>query len=125
MARTGKSGWFGKRFADSRVTALSRLRGSQRRRLNATTNSAENLEPRLLLAATGSPVALGSLDGSNGFRISSGSDDGVLGEDVENIGDMNGDGYDDLLITSPVGSWSGARAGVRDFREARRVLRDA
>ena len=45
---------------------------------------------------------LDSLDGANGFRVSSGDDDGTLGDDVSNIGDMNGDGYDDLLVTSPV-----------------------
>ena len=45
---------------------------------------------------------LSALNGSDGFRLVSGADDGVLGDEVQNIGDMNGDGYDDLLVTSPV-----------------------
>jgi len=102
MARTGTSGWFGKRFGDSRLPIQGRKRLAKRRRPLMTTGVAESLEARLLLAATVTPIALSSLDGSNGFRITSSSDDGVLGDDVENIGDMNGDGYDDLLITSPV-----------------------
>lgn len=111
MARTGTSGWFGKRFGDSRLPILGRKRLAKRRRPLMTTGVAESLEARLLLAATGSPIALSSLDGSNGFRITSSSVDGVLGDDVENIGDMNGDGYDDLLITSPVDDDRGQGVG--------------
>ncbi|NQV27136.1 MAG: FG-GAP repeat protein, partial [Rhodopirellula sp.] len=102
MARTGKSGWFRKR-SSAATTFNRRLKSSVKcRRRFTNARGVESLEIRLLLAATGSPIALDSLDGSNGFRIASGSEDGVLGDDVQNVGDMNGDGYDDLLITSPV-----------------------
>jgi hypothetical protein len=102
MARTGKSGWFGIRFNGSTILGAKAKLSAKRRRKQAMARPVEALEPRMLLAGTGSPVVLGALNGSDGFRITSGSDDGVLGDDVENIGDMNGDGYDDLLITSPV-----------------------
>ena len=102
MAWTGKSGWFGIRFNGSTILRAKAKTSAQRRRKHAMDRPVEGLEPRLLLTGVGSPVVLSALNGSDGFRLVSGSDDGVLGDDVQNIGDMNGDGYDDLLVTSPV-----------------------
>jgi hypothetical protein len=56
-------------------------------------------------------VSLGSLTGSNGFRI-----DGVLlgdgsGNDVAAAGDINGDGIDDLIIGASQADPNGANSG--------------
>jgi len=44
--------------------------------------------------------AAGMLDGSDGFYISGGTEDGEFGWDVLNAGDQNNDGRDDLAIAS-------------------------
>jgi hypothetical protein len=55
---------------------------------------------------------LSALDGTNGFRINGGSEDDGSGCSVASAGDVNGDGYDDLIIgadgAEPNGSGSGA-----------------
>ncbi len=55
-------------------------------------------------------MELFSLDGSNGFRLDGVS--GSLGSSVSNAGDVNGDGYDDLIVGAhdayPNGSSSGS-----------------
>lgn len=45
-----------------------------------------------------SSVDLSLLDGTDGFRIDGGTDVGGLGLSVSGLGDMNGDGIDDLII---------------------------
>lgn len=103
MAWTGKSGWFQKRFSVSKIPGSKPKPSAKRRRQRSNMpRPVEGLEPRLLLTGVDSPLALNVLDGSIGFRLVSGPDDGIVGDDVQNIGDMNGDGYDDLLVTSPV-----------------------
>ncbi|MBX9605384.1 MAG: hypothetical protein K2Y51_04125 [Gammaproteobacteria bacterium] len=44
-------------------------------------------------------VDLETLDGSTGLRIVGARDDGQLGKAFAGVGDVNGDGFDDLLIT--------------------------
>ena len=44
---------------------------------------------------------LAGLDGDNGFTIPGVASGNALGESVSSAGDVNGDGYDDLIIGAP------------------------
>ena len=60
---------------------------------------------------TGTPaVDLGSLDGTDGFRIAGGAGD-LVGRSVRSAGDVNGDGIADIIVGAP-GAESGADAYV-------------
>ncbi|MER2513928.1 MAG: hypothetical protein ABTQ25_16185 [Nitrosomonas ureae] len=52
------------------------------------------------------------LDGNNGFRLDGESSGDRLGFSVSNAGDVNGDGFDDLIVgaytANPNGQWSGS-----------------
>ena len=43
-------------------------------------------------------IGLSALDGSNGFRIDGENEGGEIGSSISSAGDINGDGYDDLII---------------------------
>ena len=47
-------------------------------------------------------LELSSLDGSNGFRINGSESLDLIGHSVSGAGDVNGDGYDDVIISSTV-----------------------
>lgn len=64
---------------------------------HSATAELESLEPRLLLSVT-NPLKLATLDRTNGFRIEGLAERDRLGNSVANAGDVNGDGYDDLII---------------------------
>lgn len=52
-------------------------------------------------------VDLGSLAANEGFRIDGAALTGLLGYSVASAGDVNGDGYDDLLIGAPFADFGG------------------
>ncbi len=49
-------------------------------------------------SATAGTFALSALDGSNGFKLSGAADNNRAGHAVSAAGDVNGDGFDDLII---------------------------
>jgi hypothetical protein len=57
-------------------------------------------------------IELSSLDGSNGFRLSGGALEDFSGSSVASAGDVNGDGFDDVIVgafgADPNGNNSGA-----------------
>jgi len=57
-------------------------------------------------------LALSNLDGNNGFRLDGVDARDVLGNSVSNAGDVNGDGFDDLIVgangADPNGDYSGS-----------------
>lgn len=46
-------------------------------------------------------LSVNDLDGSNGFRIDGTATDGFFGDAVASAGDVNGDGYSDIVVGSP------------------------
>ncbi|WP_419580315.1 beta strand repeat-containing protein [Stieleria magnilauensis] len=66
----------------------------------------EALEGRRLLAAT-NPLPLDSLDGSNGVRLIAAEADSRTGIAVSDVGDVNGDGRDDVVIGASLASPGG------------------
>jgi len=54
---------------------------------------------------------LSSLDGSNGFRLDGVSEDDFTGNSVSNAGDVNGDGFDDLIVGASRADMNGADSG--------------
>ncbi|GAB0056714.1 hypothetical protein SIID45300_01025 [Candidatus Magnetaquicoccaceae bacterium FCR-1] len=43
-------------------------------------------------------LSLASLDGNNGFRLDGNAEEGFAGKSVSGAGDVNGDGFDDLIV---------------------------
>ena len=79
----------------SRTPSNCRLACCRSRRLRL-----EPLEDRRLLAAT-HPFDLSTLDGTNGFRLDGIDAGDNSGYSVSSAGDVNGDGFDDLIIGAP------------------------
>ena len=55
-------------------------------------------------------IDLSALDGSNGFRLDGENQDDYSGR-ISSAGDVNGDGYDDLIIGAPGADPSGDDSG--------------
>ena len=76
-----------------------RALASRRRRLSEAATDAliQRLEDRTLLAAP-NPLDLSSLDGRTGFRLDGALASDFSGYSVSGAGDVNGDGFDDLIV---------------------------
>jgi hypothetical protein len=57
-------------------------------------------------------LGLSSLDGSNGFQISGEAAFDYSGISVSSAGDVNGDGFDDLIVGAPDADPNGTRSGA-------------
>ena len=57
-------------------------------------------------------INLSSLDGSNGFRLDGVNSGERLGFSVSNAGDVNGDGFDDVIIGAPLADPNGSESGA-------------
>ena len=66
----------------------------------------ERLEDRTLLTAP-HPFDLSTLDGSNGFRLDGIDTNDYSGGSVSTAGDVNGDGYADILVGAREGAAGG------------------
>jgi Ca2+-binding RTX toxin-like protein len=62
--------------------------------------------------ATGNAVDLWALNGSNGFQLSGDAASDFSGLAVSGAGDVNGDGYDDLLVGAPGADPNGLSSGA-------------
>lgn len=109
MAWTGKSGWFGSRFSSSKIPGIRPKPATNRRRQRSATPAAESLEDRLLLSGTGSVDLTGSdqIVELRGFPKAPG--------DIVSPGDINGDGFDDLVIGGGYVDVNGEQSAGRTF----------
>jgi hypothetical protein len=62
-------------------------------------------------AAFASSISLASLDASVGFRLNAGNAGDAFGGVVAAAGDVNGDGFDDVLVGAPKASYNSAGSG--------------
>jgi Ca2+-binding RTX toxin-like protein len=94
--------------SDKASRSLNRSRAIRRSRAVAV--RPQSLESRLLLSAP-HPLNLNTLDGANGFRIEGISPEDMAGSSLSAVGDINGDGFDDVILGAPQADIPTAEAG--------------
>jgi hypothetical protein len=72
----------------------------------------ERLEDRRVPALFSAQIALASLNGLNGFAATGAALGDQAGRTVAGLGDVNGDGLDDLLIGAPFADVAGSDSGA-------------
>ena len=83
-------------------TSTARLNGIRRRALNMAISAALIGGLSMSAQAQFPPVIeLGSLDGSDGFRLDGAAEGDGAGASVAGAGDINADGIDDLIVGAP------------------------
>jgi len=108
-------------FADSRSRSRqARVVRRARRRTELQSSSVaplrtELLETRTLLTAP-TPVSLGTLDGTNGFRITGEAPNENAGTSVAGVGDFDGDGFEDVVVSAPGRDVNGSDFGTVSLR---------
>ena len=58
-----------------------------------------------------SVLDLSSLNGNNGFRLDGTAEDDTLGQSIGSVGDLNGDGFDDVIVSDLGANPNGDRSG--------------
>ena len=74
-------------------------------------SSIEPLEARIA-PAFAAAVPLASLDGTNGFKLSGIADGDYAGRSVSEAGDVNGDGFGDLIVGASNANEGGTEGGA-------------
>ncbi len=82
-----------------RTSGRRNRRAGHRRTRGKRVLAAEQLERRALLAVV---IDLGEMDPADGFELNSAVPQDRAGLSVSGAGDVNGDGFDDLLVGAPV-----------------------
>jgi hypothetical protein len=60
----------------------------------------------------GSSIALGTIDGNNGFQLDGKTVDDEFGRAVSSAGDVNGDGFDDVIVGARYADPNGDKSGA-------------
>jgi hypothetical protein len=89
-----------------------RLRRPAGRCLLGDFNGAQSGSTYVVFGGFGATIDLGSLDGTTGFRIDGEAAGDLSGRSVASAGDVNGDGFDDIIVGALEADPNGNRSGA-------------